>query len=97
MAKWQGQIYKISINNRFKGPVLTWPNVTLVLNIVFQDILALTKVRPIVSSKRVIVHKNVLITNIQMQLLCDIPVWFGKWNSHANFIHTPQITRITHF
>ena len=32
-------------------------------------------------------NKNVVISNIQMQMTCDIPVLFRKWNSHANFIH----------
>ena len=42
--------------NRFMGPVLIWPNITVVENIVFQEILALTRVRNIVNSKSLIVH-----------------------------------------
>ena len=36
--------------------------------------------------------KNVVISNKQMQLICDIPVLHGKWNSQANFIHTSHVT-----
>ena len=34
------------------GHVLIWPNIMLLVNVVFQDILPLTRVRPIVSSKK---------------------------------------------
>ena len=57
--------------------MLNWPNIIIVVN-VFKEILAVTRVRHIVISKRVIVQKNVLISNIQMQIICDIPILFGK-------------------
>ena len=41
---------------RSMAPVLIWPNITEVVNIVFQEILALTTVRQRVNSKRVIVQ-----------------------------------------
>ena len=43
-------------NNRSTGPVLISPNITIVINVVFQDILELTRVRHTLSSKSVIVH-----------------------------------------
>ena len=44
--------------NRSMGTMLIWPNITVVVNAVFQDIWVLTRVRYIVSSKRVIVTKQ---------------------------------------
>ena len=49
------------------GPMLIWPNITKVIH-VLQEILALTSLGHIISSKRVIVQTiNVVISNIQMQ------------------------------
>ena len=31
-----------------------------------------------------------------MQMICDIPVLLGKWNSHANFIHTSHLAKSKH-
>ena len=44
------------IQNRSMGPVLIWPNITIVVNVVFQEVLALTRVRHIISSKKAIVQ-----------------------------------------
>ena len=73
------------------GPVLIWPNITISVYVVFQEILALTRVRHMVSSERVTADTNVAISNILMQLICDIPALCGKWNSHAFFIHTSHL------
>ena len=35
---------------------------------------------------------NVVIGNTQMKMICGIPVLFGKWKSHSNFIYTSQVT-----
>ena len=37
-------------------------------------------------------EKTVVINNTEMQMICDIPVLFGKWNSHSSFIHIWHIT-----
>ena len=42
------------------GLVLIWPNITIVVNVVFQKILALTILHHMGSSKRITVQKNVL-------------------------------------
>ena len=46
---------------RFMGPVLIWPNITIVVNVVFWETsaLTLTRVRHTVSRKRVIVNTNI--------------------------------------
>ena len=75
------------------APVLIWPNIAIVENVVFQEILALTKLQHTGSSKMVIVQKILEISNILMQMICDIPEMFEKWNSHANFIHTSHNNR----
>ena len=41
-----------------QGPVLIWPNIAIVANAVFQEILALRKLQHILSTKRIIVQKN---------------------------------------
>ena len=67
------------LKNRFMGPVLIWLNITIVVNVVFYEILVLIRLRHIVSHKRVTVQKkNGVISNIQMQMIYDIPVLFGK-------------------
>ena len=48
--------YTTNVKNRSMGPVLTWPNITIVVNILFEEILALTGVRSTVTSKGVFVH-----------------------------------------
>ena len=40
------------------GPVLIWPDIRTVVNIVFQEILALTKLQHIITSKEVTVQKK---------------------------------------
>ena len=42
--------------NRSIRPEQTWPNITLRVNIIFEEISALRRIRHIVSSKRVMVH-----------------------------------------
>ena len=75
------------------GPVLIWPNITIVVNVVFQEILALTRLWHIVSSKMITVQKkkNIVISNIYIQMICDIPVLFGKWNSQSSFWNTSHV------
>ena len=36
--------------------------------------------------------EKIVISNIQMQMICDIAVLFGKWISLSNFIHTSHMT-----
>ena len=61
------------------GHLLIWSNITAVVNVVFQEIVVLATVRHKVISKRVTVQKkNVIISNIQMQVICDIPVLSKK-------------------
>ena len=79
------------LKGRSLGPVLILPNITIVVKVVFQDKLAMTKY-DIVSYMRIIVQKNAVIANIQIQMICDIPVLSGKWNFHANYVHTPHMT-----
>ena len=52
--------------------------------------MGIAKLKHIVSSKRVNVDKTEVISSILVQMICDIPVLCGKWNSHSNFIHTSQ-------
>ena len=79
--------------NRPMEPVAIWPNITIVVKAVLQKIPVLTKLQHIVSNNRVTVQKNVVISNIHMQIICDIPVLFEKRNCHSNFIHTSHVTR----
>ena len=75
------------------SPVQIWPNIAIVINVVFQEILALTRLQHILSSNRIIVQKtDVVISMIQKQMICDIVVLFQKWNSHDNFIYTSHVT-----
>ena len=76
--RWSGALFK----NRSLGSVLIWWHRIAILNVVFEKVFVLKRLRYIVRSERVTEHKNVVITNIQMQMICDIPVLFGKWNSH---------------
>ena len=69
-----------------------WLNITITVQVIFQKIFALIRVRHIVSSKRVIVQKNVIFSNIQRQIICDILISFQKWNSHANSINISHLT-----
>ena len=46
----------ISVKNSPMGPVQIWSNITIVENFAFQEIMALTGARHIVSSKRVTVY-----------------------------------------
>ena len=50
----------INAKNRSMAPLLIWLNISIAVNAVFQEILALARIRHTVSSKRVIVQ-------IQMQ------------------------------
>ena len=54
---------------------------TLVVN-VFDEVFTLKRYTG--GSKRVNMNVNIVISGIQMEMICDIPVTFGKWNSHAN-------------
>ena len=64
-------------------PGLSGTNIKIGANAVFEEILPLTRVRNILSIKRIAVHTNAVISNIQMQIICDIPVLLRKLNSHA--------------
>ena len=44
------------VRNRSTGPEQIWPNITVGMIVVFQEILVLTRVRHKLNSKRVIVH-----------------------------------------
>ena len=69
------------------GPVPTWWHMTIVVNVVFEKVFTLTRLRHTVSSKRVTVNtKNEEISKIEMQMICDIPIFFGNWHSQINFI-----------
>ena len=50
------QTYK---KNRSMGPELIWPDITIDMSVVFEDILALTRVRHLVISKRIIVQTQI--------------------------------------
>ena len=67
------------------GFVLMWPNITTGVNVLFEDILALTKGGHIVSSKRVNwTEKNVVVIgNVQKQMTCDVRFYYY----HVNSIH----------
>ena len=67
-------------------------NITIDANIVFQEILAMTRIRHIISSMRVMCRKTVVISNKQMQMICDMSILFGKWNSHSKFTDGSHIT-----
>ena len=41
------------------GLVLIWPNITVVVSVAFQEVLVLTRVKNIVSSKRVIMQTKI--------------------------------------
>ena len=60
------------------GLVLIWLNIQKIVNVVFLDKLALTKVKHTVNSNWIIVQKNVLICNTQIQTIYDISVLFGN-------------------
>ena len=78
----------INIKKCSTEPVLIWPNIAIVEDLIFQEIVILARLKHIVSSEMLkYADKNVVISNVQMQMISDIPVLFGKWNSHANFIH----------
>ena len=72
----------INLSSKKKGPLdlHRFVQITQYLSMLFfWGILTLTRVRHTVSSKRVIVHtNNVVISNIQMQMISDMPVLFGK-------------------
>ena len=50
-----------------------WPTMTMVVYVVFQETLPRSGVRHILSSKRVTADKNLVISNIQMQMICQCP------------------------
>ena len=52
------------------GPVLIWPDPTITVNVVIQQMLVLTRV--------LTSEKNIEIGNIQILTICDIPVLYGK-------------------
>ena len=77
------------------GLVLIWPNIPIItmgVNVVFEVILASTKVRHRVKYRKVIVQTKIVTSNIQLQMICEISVLFEKWNSHAKFIQRSHMT-----
>ena len=46
------------------------------INVIFEEILALIRVRHTVGSKKGIVQKKVEISRIQMYMICDVPALF---------------------
>ena len=74
------------------GPVLIWPKIKLLVGVVFQEILALTRGRHILCSERVTAWKNVVISIIQMQMICYMSVLFEKWISKAIFLYRSYAT-----
>ena len=75
------------------GPELIWPNIAIHVNAIFQKIFALRRVKQIVHSKEEGINKNVTIGMMQMQMICDVPVFFGKTEFHAKCIDRPNITK----
>ena len=67
------------IKNRSTEPVLIWRNITLVVNVVFDEIIGIDKSK--VHGKQLegnCAGKNVVISNIQMQMVQDKPVFKKK-------------------
>ena len=52
----------------------------------------MTRVQYTVSGKNNCADQNVVISNIQMQMICDIPVFFGQLNFNGNFNDRSHIT-----
>ena len=47
--------------NRSMGPLLIWPYITIVVNVIFEEIVILIIVRHIVSSRRTILQKKTVV------------------------------------
>ena len=47
---------------RFMGPMLIWPNITIVANVVFQEVSVMTRVRYTVIIKRVTVQTKMWLS-----------------------------------
>ena len=68
------------------------PNITRVVNVVFEEI-STEEINNDMSKAHNMQHggnctgKNVIVSTVQMQIICNIPVLFGKWNYQANSIH----------
>ena len=74
-------------------PVPFWLNITKAVNVLFEVILALIRERHLVSSIRSsCADKDVVISNMQLKIICDISVLFRKWNSCANSIDRLHMT-----
>ena len=69
------------IKNTSKRPMLIWPNITIVVNILIQEMLALTSKAHMKQYEGGCAHKNEVISNIKMQTICDIHVLFVTWKS----------------
>ena len=53
----------------------------ITIDVAFEEILTMPIVRHIVNINMVIVQtKKVVVGMAQVQMICDIPVLFGKWN-----------------
>ena len=55
------------------------------VNVIFEEILALTSIRPILNSKKgICADKNVVISEIPQNIICDITISFAKLNFLPN-------------
>ena len=52
-------LHDICLKNWSTGPVLIWQNITVVVNVVSEEILAMARLRHTISSKKVTVQKKV--------------------------------------
>ena len=66
-------------------------NITTVENAAFQVIMALKREHG-KQYEGSVAYIHTVISNIQMQMICDRPVLYGKWNSVANFMHVSHMT-----
>ena len=60
----------------YRGHVRIWPNITIIVKVVLREILALTRLQYIVSSKKIIMQKNIVLSSTQMQVIGYISVLF---------------------
>ena len=77
--------------NMSMGPVLIWVSITIVVNVPLQDI-GIDKSNAHSKKKEGNCRKNVVVSNIQIQMIYHIPLLLGKWNSHTSFIHILHMT-----
>ena len=67
------------------GPVLRLSNITILVAVVFEDVLAMIRLR----QESNCAHMNVVISNIQMQMICDTCiVWKMEFSCKFHTRHT---------